>query len=250
MVTWLGALCSRGAELSGVTISASSIDQRRWAQAYEYNEWLHQQEAQPRLTRNLIHRDREVDEERLMVNYFDEYCKYPLYYFRRRYCMSRKLFLDIVEGIKSYIVDPLPKHSKFLTIQPDATGRMSLSVIIKCTSAIRQLAYSNTSDAFDKYLQMGEHTTRDCLDNFNKCIIDLCMLKYLRKPTFAGIENVYAAHENIHGFLRMLVSIDCMGMKKLSKIIAGAILEVVVSHDLWVWHAFFGVAVRITILMF
>ncbi|GJX03183.1 hypothetical protein Tco_0189099 [Tanacetum coccineum] len=86
---------------------------------------------------------------------------------------------------------------------------------MKCTSAIHQLAYGNTSDAFDKYLQMSEHTARDCLDNFNKCIIDLCMSKYLRKPTLAGIENVHAAHENIHGFPGMLV-----------------------------WHAFFGVVVR------
>ncbi|GJY70529.1 ALP1-like protein isoform X1 [Tanacetum coccineum] len=59
-------------------------------QAYEYNEWLQQQEAQPRLT-----------------------------------------------------------------LQPDATGRMNLSVIMKCTSAIHQLAYGNTPDAFDEYLQIA-----------------------------------------------------------------------------------------------
>ncbi|GKC15166.1 ALP1-like protein isoform X1 [Tanacetum coccineum] len=38
--------------------------------------------------------------------------------------------------------------------RPDATGRMSLSVIMKCTVAILQLAYCNTPDAFDEYLQM------------------------------------------------------------------------------------------------
>ena len=33
--------------------------------------------------------------------------------------MSRKLFLEIVENIKSYIVDPLSKHFKFFSVGPD-----------------------------------------------------------------------------------------------------------------------------------
>nr|GEW55987.1 reverse transcriptase domain-containing protein [Tanacetum cinerariifolium] len=43
-------------------------------------------------------------------------------------------------------------------VRPDATGRMSLSVIMKCTAAIRQLAYGTTPDAFDEYLQMSKRT--------------------------------------------------------------------------------------------
>nr|GEX87694.1 reverse transcriptase domain-containing protein [Tanacetum cinerariifolium] len=176
-------------------------------QAYEYNQRLEEQN-QPRLTRNPINRDREDAERRLMVDYFDNYCKYPLYYFRRTYRISRKLFLDIVKDIESYTVDPFPKHFKFFTHRPDATGQMSMSVIMKCTSVIRQLAYGNTLDAFDEYFQMGEHTARNCLDNFNKCIIDLYMSKYLRKPTLADVKKIYNAHENIHGFSGMPGIID------------------------------------------
>ncbi|GJW71414.1 hypothetical protein Tco_0128331 [Tanacetum coccineum] len=40
------------------------------------------------------------------------------------------------------------------------------SVIVKCTSAIRQLAYDVIPDALDEYLQMGDHCERDCLDFF------------------------------------------------------------------------------------
>ncbi|GKC58622.1 nucleotide-binding alpha-beta plait domain-containing protein [Tanacetum coccineum] len=119
-------------------------------QAYKYNEWLQQQEAQPRLTHNPIHHDRETAEERLMADYFDEY------------------------------------------------------------SAIRQLAYGNTPDAFDEYLKMSERTAHNCLFHFNKCIIDLYMLKYLRKPTLEDVEKLYAKHENVHGFSGMLGSIDFM----------------------------------------
>ncbi|GKB47591.1 reverse transcriptase domain-containing protein [Tanacetum coccineum] len=79
---------------------------------------------------------------------------------------------------------------------------------MKCTFTIHQLAYDTAPDAFDEYLQMGEHTVRDCLDFSNMCIIDLYMSKYLRKPTLIDIENVYARHEYVHGFPRMLESID------------------------------------------
>nr|GFC23688.1 nucleotide-binding, alpha-beta plait [Tanacetum cinerariifolium] len=51
--------------------------------------------------------------------------------------------------------DPLLDHFNFFRVRPDATGRMSLSVIKKCTTAIRQLAYGTTPDAFDEYLQMN-----------------------------------------------------------------------------------------------
>ncbi|GJZ32819.1 putative nuclease HARBI1 [Tanacetum coccineum] len=224
-------------------------------QAYAYHQQLVAEENHLPLTRNPINRDREGAEERLMADYFNDHCRYPLYYFRRRYRMRRKLFLKIVKGISTYEADPLPDHFNFFRVRPDATGRMSLSVIMKCTAAIRQLAYGNTPDAFDEYLQMSERTARDCLTNFNKCIISLYMAEYLRKPTLEDVENIYNKHLTTHGFPGMLGSIDCMhwewkncpvswhgqygrGDKKYPTIM----LEAVASQDLWIWHAFFGVA--------
>nr|GEY18780.1 protein ALP1-like [Tanacetum cinerariifolium] len=141
-----------------------------YEQAYAYHEQLQQEENRPRLTRNPFHHDREEAEERLMGHYFDDHCK----------------------------------------VRPDATGRISLSVIMKCTTVIRQLAYGNTSDAFDEYLQMSEHTARDCLFHFNKCIISLYMAEYLRKPTLEDVEKLYNKHVTRHGFPGMLGSFDCM----------------------------------------
>nr|GEV67763.1 hypothetical protein [Tanacetum cinerariifolium] len=224
-------------------------------QAYAYHQQLVAEENRLPLTRNLINRDREGAEERLMADYFNDHCRYPLYYFRRRYRMRRKPFLKIVKGISTYEADPLPDHFNFFRVRPDATGRMSLSVIMKCTSAICQLAYGTTPDAFDEYLQMSERTARDSLANFNKCIISLYMAEYLRKPTLEDVENVYNKHLTAHGFSGMLRSIDCMhrewkncpvswqgqygrGDKKYPIIM----LEAVASQDLWIWHAFFGVA--------
>nr|GEW73214.1 phospholipid-transporting ATPase 1 [Tanacetum cinerariifolium] len=42
---------------------------------------------------------------------------------------------------------------------------MSLSVIMKCTSTIHQLAYGTTPDAFDEYLQMSANNDINVLDN-------------------------------------------------------------------------------------
>ncbi|GJX08489.1 nucleotide-binding alpha-beta plait domain-containing protein [Tanacetum coccineum] len=135
--------------------------------AVEYHEWLIQQEAQPRLTRTPIFRDREDAERRLRADYFDDH------------------------------------------------------------SAIRQMAYGSTPDAFDEYLQMSEHTARDALFFFNMCIIELYMPKYLRKPTSEDVVKIQQKHNNVLGFPRMLGSIDCM-------------------HWEWkncpIWHAFYGMA--------
>ncbi|GJX43919.1 nucleotide-binding alpha-beta plait domain-containing protein [Tanacetum coccineum] len=139
-------------------------------QAYAYHEQLVEKENRPRLTRNPIYRDREGAEERLMADYFDDHWR----------------------------------------VRADATGRMSLSVIImECTSAIHQLAYGTTLDAFDEYLQMSEHTARDCLFYFSMFIISLYMTEYLRKPTLEDVENIYNKHVTRHGFPGMLGSIDC-----------------------------------------
>nr|GEZ76486.1 reverse transcriptase domain-containing protein [Tanacetum cinerariifolium] len=178
-------------------------------QAYAYHQQLVVEENRLPITRNLINRDREGAEKRLMADYFNDHCMYLLYYFRRRYRMRRKLFLKIVKGISTYEADPLLDHFNFFRVRPDATGRMSLSVIMKCTAAIRQLVYDTTPDAFDEYLQMSERTVRDSLTNFNKCIISLYMTEYLRKPTLEDVENVYNKHLTAHGFPGMIGSIDC-----------------------------------------
>ncbi|GJX95137.1 ALP1-like protein [Tanacetum coccineum] len=81
------------------------------------------------------------------------------------------------------------------------------------------------------------------------------MPKYLRKPTLEDVVKIQQKHNNVHGFPRMLGSIDCMhwewkncpvswqgqygrGDKKYHTIM----LEVVALQDLWIWHAFYGIA--------
>ncbi|GKB04989.1 hypothetical protein Tco_0833184 [Tanacetum coccineum] len=107
--------------------------------AVEYDQSF---QARSSRTRTSINRDRDFVEEHLLVDYFvvnGDPPRYPDYYFRRRYRMSRKLFLEIVARVDNYIqtIHPLLEHFKFFVMRPDATGQMSFSVIMKCTSAIR-----------------------------------------------------------------------------------------------------------------
>ncbi|GJZ71171.1 RNA-directed DNA polymerase, eukaryota [Tanacetum coccineum] len=170
------------------------------------------------------------------------------------YRMSSTLFAKIVNDITSYDAQPLPEYFRFFRKGYDATGRGSICAILICTSVIRQLAYGTTPDAFDEYLQIAERCSRECLDNFTKCIYILYVEEYLRRPSLEDIEKTYALHEEKHGLLRMLGSIDCMhwDWKNCPKALHGQskrkdhkyptlMLEAVADQRLWIWHAYFGV---------
>ena len=108
--------------------------------------------------RSYIHRDREQANTRLMKDYFDEAPTFNDAMFRRRFRMSKRLFLRIVEDME--------REYEYFQQKPDARGYLGFTAIQKCTSAIRILAYGNTTDLNDEYLKMAEKTTRDALENF------------------------------------------------------------------------------------
>nr|GEU47138.1 hypothetical protein [Tanacetum cinerariifolium] len=97
----------------------------------------------------------------------------------------------------------------------DCTGKLGISSLIKCTSAIRQLAYGTVPDALDEYLQMGNATSRQCLEHFCTSIIQMFGPEFLRKPTLTDVERLYAFHENKHGLPGLLGSPDCCCIKRL-----------------------------------
>ncbi|GJX45786.1 protein arginine N-methyltransferase 1.6 [Tanacetum coccineum] len=120
--------------------------------------------------------------------------------------------------------------------------------------AIRQLAYDTVPDAFDEYLQLAERCSRQCLENFTKCIHVLYVEKFSRKPTSADIEKTYELHEEKHGLSRMLGSIDFMHSewRNCPKFLHGQfkrkddkhltlMLEAVANQKFWICHAYFGV---------
>ncbi|XP_057811759.1 protein ALP1-like [Salvia miltiorrhiza] len=200
----------------------------------------------PKKKRRVVFRDCEGGAERLHRDYFARCPVYGPQFFRRHFRMSRSLFLRIVNALE---VDP------YFQQRPDACGRFGFSSIQKCTAVIRQLAYDTTADCCDEYLHIGETTALTCLKKFCKVVIHIFSGTYLRRPTTADVQRLTAMHEAKLGFPGMLGSLDCMhwGWKNCLVAWHGAytrgdqgeptiILEVVASQDLWIWHAFLGVA--------
>ncbi|RLN41886.1 uncharacterized protein C2845_PM01G24650 [Panicum miliaceum] len=161
---------------------------------------------------------------------------------RRRFRMRRHLFKHIKKAVKIMITTSKRKC--------DATGKEGLSALQKCVAAMRTLAYGVPADAVDEYVHIGESTAREALQYFCPAVIEVFSDYYLRAPTADDVAR-HLQGEN-HGFPGMLGSIDCMhwewrncstswkGQFKGRGKHPSMILEAVASHDLWIWHAYFG----------
>ncbi|GKE01544.1 ALP1-like protein isoform X1 [Tanacetum coccineum] len=100
-----------------------------------------QQEAAERVHRqNYIYRKRLDAEERLMADYFGHNPKYSLYYFRKRYRMSRTLFLEIVSAL---IV---------CTENEEIAQKNGMGNLLEVAGANNDLTVLNNSPLFDDLL--------------------------------------------------------------------------------------------------
>jgi len=113
------------------------------------------------ITRQRVHRDRYGSSDRLFAHYFAEDAMYGPHHFRRRFRMSKDMFMRIVNDIQSYSGQPKSDHFiRMENARLDGRRKIGFTTIHKCVSAIRQLAYGKCPDSLDEYLQMGEETGR------------------------------------------------------------------------------------------
>ncbi|GKC56569.1 ALP1-like protein isoform X1 [Tanacetum coccineum] len=162
--------------------------------------------------------------------------------------MARPLFNQIVTDVSN--------HDAFFRTNMDCAGRQAIFGLLKCTSAIRQLAYCVHADFLDEYIQISESTSRTSLDHFCQAVMKIYGPEFLRKPTVTDIEKLYRHHEEKHGFSGMLGSLDCTDWEWFGCPYAFKaqyirrdhgpnpfiLLEVVALQYLWIWHTSFGVA--------
>ena len=190
----------------------------------------------------MVNRDRVEGHERLYRDYFSTPCVYESF-FRRRFRMSRPLFLRIVNEVEQY--DP------YFIQRTDAIGVLGLSSLQKITAAYIILAYRTPTVSMDEYIRIGESTAIESLRRFVKVVIAMFGDHYLRSPNNIDIARLLQTGEQ-RCIPSMLGSIDCMHWKWKNCPTAWQgmytghcheptiILEAVASQDLWIWHAFFG----------
>jgi len=106
------------------------------------------------------------------------------------------------------------------------------------------------ADVVGEMVGIGESTCLNTTVKFARTVV-VFGPEYLREPNAQDTEKLLAIGE-ARGFPGMLGSIDCMhwqwkncpkglrGMYQGHTREATIILEAVASHDLWIWHAFFG----------
>jgi hypothetical protein len=146
-------------------------------------------------------------------DYFAENPKFTETQFRRRFRMSRRLFLWIANAVEA--------HNPYFKQRTNALGVLGLSClqkviaahrIQKVIAAHRILAYGIPADLTDEYLQIEESTAIESLRAFVKAIVVVFGDWYLRAPNEANICRLLSIGEQ-RGFPGILGSIDCMHWK-------------------------------------
>lgn len=185
----------------------------------------------------VIQRDRENADRNLFNDYFSETPRYNDIMFRRRYRMSRSLFLRIVDAVKG--------HDNYFEQRRDGLGRLGLSTLQKVTAVFRMLAYGVPADATDEYVKIGESTAIESMKRFCRAIVEIFAEQYLRSPTANDVARLLYVGKQ-RGFPGMLGSLDCMHWtwKNCPTAWAGQyagrsgsptiILEAVADYDLWI----------------
>ncbi|XP_052136453.1 uncharacterized protein LOC127754887 [Oryza glaberrima] len=193
--------------------------------------------------REIIHRDRFAGNLRIVADYFADPPVYNAKLFRRRFRMSRELFLRIVASVEA--------HDDYFRQRPNAMGLFGATALQKMYGAIRMLTYDIPADSLDEVVRISESTMIEAFKHFVKAVVDVFSDQYLRAPTAEDTARLLAINTP-RGFPGMLGCIDCMhwrwkncptGWKgQYSGHVDGPtmILEAVASKDLWIWHSFFG----------
>ena len=121
--------------------------------------------------------------------------------FRRRYRMSKELFMSFLHGVREY--------DKYFLLKHDCCGTAGFSSIQKCTAAMRMLAYGAPADSQDDYLRMSESTAIECMYRFCRAVVGKFGKDYLRGTNEAETARIMAQNA-ARGFPGMIESIDCM----------------------------------------
>ena len=148
-----------------------------------------------------LNRSFDASYQKLHQHYFSLQPLYSDETFRRRFRMSRPLFLKIAEAVQEF--------NPYFTHRPDALGKWGIHPLVKITAVLRMLSYGAAADCTDKYLQLSETSSLKSMDNFCNAVVSIFSEEYLRHPTPEDLERLLNIGAK-RGFPGMLGSLDCM----------------------------------------
>jgi hypothetical protein len=126
--------------------------------------------------RRKVPRDISGGHNRIYLDYFVDPCVYSERHFRRRFRMSRSLFLRIVDAVES--------HDDYFRQKLDAIRTLGASPIQKVVATVRMLAYGISADFLDEYVRMGESTiTLPALLTGTRCSTDVSIQPDTNQPS-------------------------------------------------------------------
>ncbi|XP_076951618.1 uncharacterized protein LOC143625039 [Bidens hawaiensis] len=194
-----------------------------------------------------VDRGREKGFEQLWKDHFAKQPMCDAMTFKRQFRMWRPLFVRIVNDLEA--------NYEYFTQITDATGKRGLFPYQKCTVAIRQLAYGVGADEVDEYVCIGESAAMESLKKFCRVSSHFITKNILEDLTRMTSNGYWRVIQPSTGFLACWeVLIVCIRHgKNCSAAWHGQytrgdheyptiMLEAVASHDLWIWHEYFGIA--------
>jgi hypothetical protein len=150
-----------------------------------------------------------------------------------------------------HIVEKVCTFDPWFIQRRHGVGRLGLSSLQKCTTALRMLAYGVATDATDKYCRTGESIAVEAMKRFIVAIKECFVETFLRLPSQEDLQKQIEIN-TARGFPGMFGSIDCMYWVWKNCPVAwqrqlqdtdgtcSVILEDIADQSLWIWHAFFG----------
>ena len=121
-----------------------------------------------------IQSDHGQGHQRLFQDYFAESLVYPPNVFRRRFRVSRSLFLRIKSNLK--------EKDEYFVQKRNAAGVLGLSSLQKITIALRMLVYGVAAYFTDEYVRIGKSTAIESLKKIVEVIVDIYSTEYMRSP--------------------------------------------------------------------
>ena len=212
-------------------------------------EYMRQKPKRPAVKNRRIVYNHALARNSVHSQYWAEVPRFGDREFERSFRITRTMAEEILRAAHAN-----PIYAPFYEESIDALGRPCICPKVKLLCGLDQLGSGMTSKTAARIYEMSETTARLCLKNLTQVLVNDNDLQntYLRKMNRIDAENVTGLHKAKHGVDGMIGSLDCMhihwrtcpvvwqGSHQGHKGKPSIILEALIDHNLWVWHAAFG----------